>query len=77
MAALVFGPGAAQWVWLRRREHVLDQRLRVLEARHAELNAEQQRMASDPVYAEGVIRSTLKLSKPGELVVRVDDSSSR
>ncbi len=75
--ALIFGPGAAQWLRLSWHERALDRRLRELEATHQQLSDEQQRLASDPVYVEGLIRSTFKMAKPGELVVtRSDDPSA-
>ena len=67
--ALIFGPGAIQWLRLSRHARALDRRLRELEAIHQQLTDEQQRLASDPVYVEGMVRSTFKMSKPGELVV--------
>jgi hypothetical protein len=65
----LFGPGVFQWLRLSWHERVLDRRLRALEATHQQLSDEQQRLASDPVYEEGLIRSTFKMAKPGELVV--------
>lgn len=67
--AVIFGPGAVQWLRLSWDERVLARRMRELEATHQRLTDEQQRLASDPVYVEGLIRSTFKMSKPGELVV--------
>ncbi len=73
--ALIFGPGAVQWLRLRWRERVLDRRLRELEVTHQRLTDQQQRLASDPIYVEDLIRSTFKMSKPGELVVPLSDTS--
>ena len=73
---LMFGPGTVQWLRLCWHERVLDRRLRELEATHQHLRAEQQRLASDPVSLEGLIRSTFKVSKPGELVVPLSEEPS-
>ena len=72
---IAFGPGAVQWLQLRWRQHVMDRRLRVLEARRDELEAEQQRLKTDPVYVEDRIRSTFKVAKPGEFVVPMGDDA--
>ncbi len=73
---IAFGPGAIQWVQLRWRQHVMDQRLRVLEAKRDELETEQQRLKTDPVYVENRIRSTFKVAKPGEVVVPLTDDNT-
>ncbi len=47
----------------------MHRRLQQLEAFHRALTEEQQRLTSDPVYVEGLIRSTFKVAKPNELVI--------
>jgi len=80
LSALSFGPGlfdmARLW-WVERR---LDRRLAELARQQERLAREQKRLETDPVYVEGLIRSTFKVSEPNELVVPLpstDASSSR
>lgn len=68
-AALLFGPGLIQLARLSWQRRVLDRDVRRLEAAHAALLQERGRLTSDAVYVEGLIRSTFKVAKPGELVV--------
>ena len=77
--ALIFGPGFVQLLQMSYRQHLMDRRLRELEATHERLRAQHQRLESDPTYVEGLIRSTFKVAKPGELVVPLNapDSSDQ
>ena len=77
LAAILFGPGAYQWVRLSVEQRRLDRRLAALSAEQARLTIEQGRLESDSAYVEGLIRSTFKLSQPGELVVPLDASSRK
>ncbi len=70
---LVFGPGLYQLARLSLRQRQLDRRLAGLEAQRAQLAREQERLESDPAYVEGLIRSTFKVSQPGEYVIPLDD----
>ena len=74
---VIFGPGLAQWVSLSWRQHLMDRRLRELEARSQALTTEHDRLTSDPAYVEGKIRSTFKVAKPNELVVPLESEPSR
>ena len=76
IAALVIGPGVAQLAWLSWRQHRLARQQRRLEALYQQLAQEQRRLTHDPVYVEGLIRSTFKVAKPDELVVPLDSSES-
>jgi len=76
IAALVIGPGAAQLTWLSWKQHRLARKQRRLEALSQRLAQEQQRLTHDPVYVEGLIRSTFKVAKPDELVVPLDSDKS-
>ncbi len=38
---------------------------------------EQQQLMSNPIYVEGLIRSTFKVAQPDEYVVPLNDRSSR
>lgn len=72
---VVFGPGAIQLAWLSFRQYRLDRKLHQLQALHEHLVKEHDRLTADPVYVEGLIRSTFKMSKPGELVVPLASES--
>ena len=66
---VVFGPGLyhlarAQWTEWR-----LDRTLASLATRHEQLVQERVQLTSDPLYVEGLIRSTFKVARPGELVI--------
>ena len=77
IAVILFGPNTYQLIRLHWMEHQLDHRLAQLAAEQDRLLKEQQRLASDPAYVEGLIRSTFKVAQPGELVIPLDDSSLR
>ena len=72
---VIFGPGLIAYLHLSWQQHRLDRSLRRMEAAKQHLADERDRLTSDPVYVEGLIRSTFKVAKPGELVVPSDDSS--
>ncbi len=74
-AAALFGPGLVEWVRLDWRQRRLDRELAALQARHAALKAEHERLQTDPVYVEGLIRSTFKHAKPNELVIPLQDNT--
>ena len=54
----------------------LDRRLAELRREHAQLTEERQRLQDDPTYVEGLIRSTFKLAKPGEIVIPLSSTGS-
>jgi cell division protein FtsB len=74
---IVFGPGWLHGLRLAWRRHVVERKLQRLEAVHQELAQEHERLTSDPVYVEGLIRSTFKVAKPGELVIPLDADEPR
>lgn len=76
IAALVIGPGVVQLAWLSWRQHCLTRQQRRLEALYQQLAQEQHRLTHDPVYVEGLVRSTFKVAKPDELVVPLEPSES-
>ena len=76
IAALVIGPGAAQLAWMSWRQHRLTRQQHRLEALYQRLAQEQHRLTHDPVYVEGLVRSTFKVAKPDELVVPLDSDPS-
>ena len=59
------------------RQRKLDRRLAELASRKARLTEEQKRLETDPGYTEGLIRSTFKMSLPGELVVPLSKDASQ
>ena len=73
---LIFGPGTYQLISLSIREHRLDRRLSELEAERERLTAQESRLRNDPAYVEGLIRTTFKVSKPGEYVIPLDTSQA-
>ena len=77
LAAAVFGPGLVQLARLSWEQRRLDRRLAQLSAQRAQLAQEEQRLQTDPTYVEGLIRSTFKVAKPGELVIPLESGESR
>ena len=71
---LLFGPGMYELMRLSIIQHRLDRRLAQLTAEQARLTAERTRLQTDPTYVEGLIRSTFKVSQPGELVIPLDSA---
>ena len=71
-----FGPGTYELIRLSIRQHRLDRQLAVIKAEHERLTKEQERLQSDPAYLEGLIRTTFKVSQPGELVIPLDSRQS-
>ena len=74
---VVFGPGMVHLVRLSLMQRTLDRRLADLSAQQDRLKEEHARLQSDPTYLEGLIRSTFKVAKPGEVVVPVDQHAPR
>ncbi len=69
---LLFGPGLYEWARICVTQYQMDRELERLLAEHERLAHERHRLESDPVYLEGLIRSTFKLAGPGELVVPLE-----
>ena len=76
VAAVAFGPGLLDWVWISWHQISAGRRLSALKTQHAELAAEQQRLTSDPLYVEDLARSTLKVSQKDEIVIPLHSSQS-
>jgi len=72
IALVLFGPGLINLMRLAWKRRVVEHRLRELEQVRQELTNEHQRLTTDPVYVEELIRSTFKVAKPGELVVPLE-----
>ena len=77
LGLVVFGPGMVHLARLSLMQRALDHRLAALSARQEQLKQEQARLQSDPTYLEGLIRSTFKVAKPGEVVIPVDQRAAR
>ena len=73
--AVALGPGLAHQLWIAWHTRQSDRRIDQLQETTTVLQTEQQRLQHDPVYLEGVIRSTFKVSKPNEVVVPLDRDS--
>ncbi len=71
----VFGPGLYEWIRLSLQQRQLDQRLTELTREHERLTALEQQLRNDPTYVEGLIRTTFKVSQPGEIIIPLDGSS--
>ncbi|MBI4353641.1 MAG: septum formation initiator family protein [Candidatus Omnitrophica bacterium] len=70
--AVACGPLLLDLIDVSWKRYTMHRRLQRLEAFHQELTDEQQRLTSDPVYVEGLIRSTFKVAKPNEIVIPRD-----
>lgn len=77
LGTVLFGPGLIELAWLSFKQHRLDRQLAALSSRREELTREQTRLESDSVYVENLIRTTFKLSKPGEYVVPIDSDTTQ
>ncbi|MBI3010008.1 MAG: septum formation initiator family protein [Candidatus Omnitrophica bacterium] len=71
---LFLGPGLFHLVSLHLRERSLDRKLKRLEVQQEALVRERDRLKKDPTYVEGLIRSTFKVAKPGEVVIPLTNS---
>ena len=71
---ITLGPGLLDWAWISWHQHVAARRLSALNARHQALADTRQRLTSDPLAVEDLARSTLKVAKPGEIVVPLHSS---
>ena len=74
--AALFGPGLVQLIQLEWRQRRLDGELRALQTRREVLLNEQRRLTDDPVYVEGLIRTTFKHAKPNEIVIPLDEKKA-
>ena len=72
---VLFGPGLVEIIRLEVQRRQLDRRLAALTAQHEALSREDERLRTNPAYVEGLIRSTFKYAKPGELVIPLGSDS--
>ena len=77
IAVLALGPGLVELAWLSIRQRQLDRRLEALTRERERLEHEHAQLTSDPVYVEGLIRTTFKYAKPNEYAVQLDPRASR
>jgi cell division protein FtsB len=70
LVLILFGAKAYEWGRLSFQQRKLDRQLTELSSEHQRLLEEQERLQSDPVYVEGLIRTTFKWAKPDERVIR-------
>jgi len=77
LGVVLFGPGLIELIRLSFKQRRLDHQLTELSTRREQLAREQERLESDSVYVESLIRTTFKLSKPGEYVIPIDSTTSR
>ena len=72
---LLGGPSLIQWgklVWLDRR---LDHRLQQLAQERERLLIERHRLHSDPTYLEGWRHTIFKVTRPGEYIIPLNQTS--
>jgi cell division protein FtsB len=74
--AALFAPFAVQITSASLEEWRLDRRLAQVSRERKQLIEERRRLNDDPTYVEGLIRSTFKLAKPGEIVIPLPSSAS-
>ena len=72
-AAAILGPALVQWAIMCWHDHRLIRQLQRRQTSYESLKAEQEHLRTDPVYVEGLTRTTFKVAKPGELVVPLSD----
>ena len=72
-AAAILGPTLLQLAVMYWRDQRLTRQLQRRQASYESLQREQERLRTDPVYVEGLTRTTFKVAKPGELVVPLSD----
>ncbi len=77
VGAIVFGPGAWEQARLLWKQHTMDQQLTHMRGLSEQYTKEQQRLTSDPVYVEGLIRTTFKVANPDEMVVSIEEVAQR
>ena len=64
-------------IQLGRQEKQNQQTLNSLAARYEALSRTHERLMTDDDYVEGLIRSTFKFARPGELVIPLEKSDSK
>ena len=74
-AALILGPTLMQLAIMYWNDWRLSRQLQRRQASYESLKREQERLRTDPVYVEGLTRSTFKVAQPGELVVPLSDGA--
>ena len=75
--AAVVGPGLWQMAQLAIEQHAMVAKLDHMHTYHHALAREHERLTTDPIFVEGLIRSTFRVAKPNEFVVRLDRDGVR
>jgi len=73
---VLFGPGLVWLLQLQVQQWHLDRELARLQATQHQLEVEESRLRSDPTYVEGLVRTTFKYARPGELVIPLKTEES-
>ena len=60
---------------LKTRTRAVDADIARLAAMITQLNAEQQKLQSDPTYIERVARQEFRATRPGEILLKMDDAA--
>ena len=76
IGAILFGPGIYDLARMLAKQRKIDRQLAELSSRKERLTLEQKRLETDSGYVEGLIRSTFKMSQPGEYVIPLSSNSS-
>jgi hypothetical protein len=72
----LFGPEGLQLARQAFLHWTTGRRLSQLEAERERLLAERERLERDPVYVEGLIRTTFKWAQPDEYVIPLNDAAA-
>ena len=76
IAAAILGPTLIQLAIMYWQDQRLSRQLQRRQASYESLQREQERLRTDPIYVEGLTRTTFKVAKPGELVVPLSDAQT-
>ena len=72
LLALLVAPGFVELARISYRQYELDRQLEALRIERERLLAQRARLQNDPIYVEGLIRSTFKQARKDELVITLD-----
>ena len=77
LTAVLVGLGWLDSLRLSQQQRRLDAQLAALRAEQERLTAERERLETDPVYVEGLIRTTFKHARKDEYVIPLDRVEER
>ena len=72
LAGLLVGPAIVELSRLSLQQYRLERQLEALRREHERLMAQRERLQSDATYVEGLIRTTFKQARKGELVIPLE-----